>query len=329
MKRDQALANVRAALQRSVSAGESLLIVTDTRTETRVQEILVSAAETLRIPNEHMSSSVVPVPNAEPAADVAAAMVEHDVVVVATSVPIAHTEAVREANASGTRFVSMDGINFDMLAGGGAGADYEKIHELGLKLEQHWNQARHVRLASALGTEFEADVTGRESWRFDGSPFRADWFLLTGCAFPDGEVGIAPLEGSANGIVVWDASVHWLGLLDEPIRLTVEDGWVTSIDGGAQAVDLASRLDELNDRNSYYCPAEIAIGINPDARITGTMREDKKALGTVHIATGTNIDIGGTITAKSHIDGLIRTPTLWLDGKLIVDDGRIGPEVLS
>jgi aminopeptidase len=329
MNDERAIQNVRRAFERNVESGENLLIIVDTTTEAGVADILVTAADQLDIPSELVSSPVAAVPNAEPPADIAGAMLTHNVVVVATSVPIAHTEAVREATASGAHFISMDGITLEMLSGGGASADYSVVHELGVKLEQRWNEATHVRVKSELGTDLEADVSGRKSWRFDGTPFRADWFLLTGCAFPDGEVGIAPLEGSAQGTVVWDASVHWLGLLDAPIRLTVKDGWVTEIEGGLQAQQLAERIADLDDPASYYCPAEIAIGINPDAQITGTMREDKKSLGTVHIATGTNIDIGGTVVAKSHIDGLLRQPSLWMDETLIVDRGRIATEGLQ
>jgi leucyl aminopeptidase (aminopeptidase T) len=146
---------------------------------------------------------------------------------------------------------------------------------------------------------------------------------------PDGEVGIAPLEGSAQGTVVWDASVHSLGLLREPVRLTVEDGWVVRVDGGEQARELEEHLASLDDPNVYYCPAEIAIGINEAVRITGTMREDKKALGTVHIAVGTNVDIGGTITARTHIDGLLRRPSLWIDDRRVLDGGRLLVEAVA
>ena len=117
--------------------------------------------------------------------------------------------------------------------------------------------------------------------------------------------------------------MHSFGIVEEPIRLTVVDGFVTQIDGGGEAQQLARRLEELNDPNAYYCPAEIAIGINERARIIGTLREDKKKLGTVHIAIGTNKDIGGTISAAVHIDGLLDRPTVVMDGQTVVAEGQI------
>ena len=329
MKHQQAVANVARSLARNARPEDRVLIVLDSGMDPAVGEILAAAAEQRGLMHDVLSSAPAPAPNAEPDAKVADAFLRHDLIMLATSVPVAHTAAVRRADEAGARFIVMDGVSSDMLAAGAANADYGIVHELGLVLEQRWNKARHVRVSSEFGTDFEADVTGRESWRWDGTVFEAEWFSLTGCAFPDGEVGIAPLEGSGNGTVVWDASAHSLGLLRDPVRLVVENGWITAVDGGSQARELADRLAALDDQNSYYCPAEIAIGINEAARITGTLREDKKALGTVHIACGTNIDLGGTIAAKVHIDGLIRKPTLWMDDELIVDCGRLAPEVVA
>lgn len=98
------------------------------------------------------------------------------------------------------------------------------------------------------------------------------------CAFPDGEVGVAPDEGTTEGTVVWDTTVHGIDLLDEPIELTVEDGWVTDIEGGREADEFRETL-EAADENAWYCAAEFSIGINPDAEITGRMRTDKKGRG--------------------------------------------------
>jgi len=315
--------NVMRALERNSTAGERVLIAADTGTDLEIRNLLESAAAEHGLQVEVVAPAPADMPNAEPAPETADALERCDLVMLVTSVPISHTRAVRRAVEHGARIMAMDGITIDMLATGGGAADYAAMHELALVLEELWNEAAHVRVTSGLGMHFEADVTGRKSWRWDGYTFSADWYDLTGCALPDGEVGIAPLEGSANGTVIWDTSAHSLGLLREPVELIVEDGWVVDVKGGEQAREFADRLASLDDPASYYCPAEIAIGINEAARITGSMREDKKALGTVHIATGTNGDIGGTIEARTHIDGVIRRPSLWMDGRPIIEDGQL------
>jgi len=320
---EQAIVNLLGAFERNARAGDHIVIAADTGTDPDVRDAIVEAANRYGLEHELLSPAPVSSPNAEPDAETAAAFERADLLVLVPSVPISHTKAVTNAVASGARILVMDGATIEMLAIGGGAADYERMHGLGLVLERLWNDGEHVRVESAEGTDFESDIRGRLSWRWDGHTFGADWYDLTGCAMPDGEVGLAPLEGSAQGAVVWDASVHSLGLLREPVRLTVVDGWVTKIEGGEQAAQLDAHLASLDDPNAYYCPAEIAIGINEVARITGSMREDKKALGTVHIAVGTNSDIGGTISARTHIDGLLRRPSLWIDGRQIIDSGNL------
>ncbi len=53
------------------------------------------------------------------------------------------------------------------------------------------------------------------------------------------------------------------------------------------------------------------------------MMEDKKYWGSVHIAIGDNHIIGGTVTSELHLDGLLLRPTVELNGRIIVQDGRL------
>jgi leucyl aminopeptidase (aminopeptidase T) len=69
--------------------------------------------------------------------------------------------------------------------------------------------------------------------------------------------------------------------------------------------------------------AELGIGTNPGATITGAILEDEKAEGTVHFAFGTNTGIGGANQASVHIDGLVRDAMVELDGRAILRDGRL------
>jgi 2,5-dihydroxypyridine 5,6-dioxygenase len=322
---DRAIENVRLAFARNATRMDRVVIATDAGTPADVRDAIVEAARRFGFVGDPLLLAPPPVssPNAEPDAETAAALGDADYIVLAPSMAISHTAAVNNAVSAGARLLVMDGATVEMLAVGGGAADYEQMHERGLMLERLWNEGEHVRLTSVEGTDFEATIRDRESWRWDGYTFEADWHHLRGCAMPDGEVGIAPIEGSANGTVVWDGSVQSLGLLREPVVLTVKDSRVINIAGGEQAAEFARALTRLEDPASYYCPAEIAIGINDAARISGTMREDKKALGTVHIATGTNSDIGGTVSARTHIDGLLRKPSLWIDGRQVLDAGRL------
>jgi aminopeptidase len=69
--------------------------------------------------------------------------------------------------------------------------------------------------------------------------------------------------------------------------------------------------------------AELGIGTNPAARLTGNVLEDEKALGTIHLAFGTSLGIGGVNRSSVHIDGLVLRPTVELDGRMLMEDGTL------
>ncbi|HHX50174.1 MAG TPA: aminopeptidase, partial [Clostridia bacterium] len=68
---------------------------------------------------------------------------------------------------------------------------------------------------------------------------------------------------------------------------------------------------------------ELGIGLNDQAVLSGIVLEDEKVVGTVHIALGDNSTFGGTVEVASHLDGVLLKPTLWLDGRRILEKGRL------
>ncbi len=105
--------------------------------------------------------------------------------------------------------------------------------------------------------------------------------------WPFGECRVTPLEGTGEGRVVWDVCGHAPpGRYGQPVVLTVERGRVVKIEGGKEADGVRRYLETYGDENSYAAPAEISVGLNHKATIMGTVRNDKKALGTAHIAIG-------------------------------------------
>lgn len=99
-------------------------------------------------------------------------------------------------------------------------------------------------------------------------------------------------------------------VISEPIILEVEKGSVVSIEGGDQARKLQDFLSEVNDPNAYQV-AEIAVGMNPECRVTGNIIEDEGAYGTCHIALGNNnSSFGGLVDVPVHIDLLEWKPVI-------------------
>jgi 2,5-dihydroxypyridine 5,6-dioxygenase len=138
------------------------------------------------------------------------------------------------------------------------------------------------------------------------------------------ETNFSPVEDSALGIIVADASIPHLGIgmLVEPVRLVVQQGFITYIDGGAQAKVLSQNLAAQGDINVYNI-AELGVGFNPKARLCGRMLEDEGILGVVHIGIGTNITFGGKIKVKVHYDLLMHEATLIVDKETILEEGQL------
>ena len=93
---------------------------------------------------------------------------------------------------------------------------------------------------------------------------------------PDIEVNVVPVTGSAEGTIIVDASVPYLGIgiLDEPIVCSVRNGYIVEMTGGAQADFLRRHLESFADPHCFNV-AELGVGLNPNARLTGEMLEDE------------------------------------------------------
>ena len=69
--------------------------------------------------------------------------------------------------------------------------------------------------------------------------------------------------------------------------------------------------------------AELGIGTNEKAILTGEILEDEKIQGTCHVAFGASAGIGGTVQVPVHLDCIVMKPTVELDGEAIVRDGEL------
>jgi 2,5-dihydroxypyridine 5,6-dioxygenase len=307
----------------NVRPGESVLIVVDTETDALCWQALAAAGSAHGAAVTVALSRPVEAHGHEPPAAVAAAMFASDHVMLCTTRALAHSAAAKRCQLEGRTIFFMEEITPAMLSRGATLRDYEEMQELGRRVMEAWTRASTVHVSTDEGTDFRASVEGREGLFIAGKAFKSESLGMCSCAFPDGEAVIAPVEGSGNGVVVFDTTAHAVGRLREPMRLTVVDGVVVEIEGGPEAETWRRILEEQDDPESWKFPAEIAIGLNPKAQVTGSLREDKKLLGSCHMAVGTNADFGGTVKAKVHMDGLMRYPTVRLDDALAVEGGRL------
>ena len=131
-----------------------------------------------------------------------------------------------------------------------------------------------------------------------------------------------PAEEKAEGVYYIDGSLAGIGLIeDEPIEITIENGMAIKIEGGKQAKQFAEMIDRVGEKARNL--AELGVGTNYMAQIKGTVLEDEKVLGTIHLALGNNVSMGGTVNVGFHVDGIITNPTLKIDDFLLLDHGKM------
>ncbi|GAI96895.1 unnamed protein product, partial [marine sediment metagenome] len=137
------------------------------------------------------------------------------------------------------------------------------------------------------------------------------------------EANAAPLEDSANGILMIDVAAPTNILLDEPVKLTFEKGLIVKIEGNDNSVRLQKFLDKIEDKNIFRI-AELGIGLNPASTLTGkNYIEDESSIGTAHIGIGRNTSLGGKTLAKGHFDLIFNKPNIFFDNTCIMKNGKL------
>lgn len=252
----------------------------------------------------------------EPPLAVAEMMQKVDVVVCPTAKSLTHTDARRNAVKLGVRVGTMPGITVDAMARC-LSADYDKIIQLTEFVAQKMEGINTIRVVTEKGTDVTMPVKDRMVIRSTG--------VLRNKGesgnLPSGEVYLAPWEDHTNGRVVIDGSMAGIGMLTEPIVVDIVNGYAETITGGKQAQELIEMLDKTG--RDARAVAEFGLGTNYKAILTGLILEDEKVFGTIHIAFGNNITMGGRISVSSHYDGLVTQPDVYFDDVLIMKQGKL------
>jgi leucyl aminopeptidase (aminopeptidase T) len=320
------LRTIRIPLELNAKPGGKILIITDTRMDPVLWQAMAAAANEMRLEPTVAIMTPRRAHGYDPASPIVHAVRDPDIdlCIYLTSTALAHAPMTDQLLEAGKRFILMEELTPDMLLPGGpADADYVAMNELGNKVARVFTEGRRIRVQCENGTDLSAGIEGRPGRAFAAKVWARRPSGGGGCAFPDGETHICPVEGTGEGTVVFDLTAHSVGRLRDPIRLTVEKGMVTRIEGGAQASRWKEILEKDGDRNSYNCPAEIALGLNPNVTPTGVMRTDKKLYGASHIGVGDTVTLGGTCHAKLRLEGVIAKPVITVDGRIVAEGGRI------
>jgi aminopeptidase len=294
--------------------GESVLVITDIN-KRNIGYALWDAAKQLN--TEAMLIEIKPrsTNGEEPPPPLAEMMGNVNVVLCPTTKSLTHTNARKNANAKGARISTLPGITEDSMVRC-LSADYNKIAALSIKLKEILDPAKVIRVTSKNGTDITMPKEGRLA--------KADTGIVVNPGemsnLPAGETFLAPLEEKSNGVVVVDGAMAGIGMVKNKIKIVVKDGYATEITGGKEAEALVKLLEPHGQPGRNV--AEFGIGTNYKAKLTGLILEDEKVMGTIHIAFGNNFTFGGVVQVPSHLDGLVKNPTVEVDGKIIMKNGK-------
>jgi leucyl aminopeptidase (aminopeptidase T) len=300
-----------------IKNSERLLVLTD--------DLRLNIGKTLYEVGQELAkeSTMIVMPPAnvngqEPPREIAELMKQYDAVICPTTKSVTHTDAKRNACKAGVRVATMPGISEDIMART-LKADYNLIAKRTRKLSAILDKGKIAKITSELGTNLTMPIEGIKAISSTGLVLEKG----QGGNLPSGESFLMPEEGKSNGVVYIDAAVASIGKLKkgEFIRVEIKDGFATKMDGSPLADELWRILSKFGKAGLNV--AELGIGTNHAAQITGQILEDEKVMGTVHIAWGNNISMGGTFNVGVHIDGVFTKPTVYIDDLKIMEAGNL------
>jgi len=242
--------------------------------------------------------------------------------ITSASVVIIHTQDIfpyalrKKVATSGGRVLSLCAVT-DEIARRALAVDYPRLAKTTRAIAQLLAISKEMFISTPAGTELSLSINNQIVICLDGLATEAG--MIT--ALPAGVVATVPLGNAAEGTIVLDGSVSSLGLIKDPIVITVKEGRITKIEGGETAQKLEAILNraDLNAR----CLAEVGIGTNPKAIYTGLLIEDERVCGSAHVGFGRNVHLGGNIESNFHIDATLKSPTVYADQLLLVDKGSL------
>jgi len=208
-----------------------------------------------------------------------------------------------------TRLGHCPGVTLDMLTEGALALtveEHRRMQRFAKNLIKKLSRAAKVEITNPAGTDVSLSVKDR--------PFFTDTIIdletVKWMNLPTGEVIVAPVENSLEGILVCDMAIGGIGPVKTPVELTVGSGRVKNASSTNMQV-LKRVNDSLNTDKGSSIVGEFAFGINPKARFVEEFLEAEKMLGTIHVAFGNNSDMpGGKNHSENHMDFLVSKPTV-------------------
>lgn len=230
---------------------------------------------------------------------------------------------------AGCKVAHMPGIDLQVLEL--AEVDYSLLKANCEILALALAKGKHICIRSfdSQGSQYNLDIDLDPWIRL---PIISDGIIQKGSwgNVPSGETFIAPHENLANGEIVIDGSIPGCPIAKgEEIILYFCDGRM--VDWQPRDVPAAKHLEQFavkyakeNNDLGWNVLAEIGLGVNPMVKeVTGNALLDEKKFGSLHVAIGDNIDMGGLNKSIIHFDMVTLKPEVEIDGLSIMSDGQL------
>ena len=202
--------------------------------------------------------------------------------------------------------------------------------------ESLYKKTKSVRVSSKAGTDL--------TYQCGEYPVMTQWGYADERAHFDhwggGHIHTFPNEGSARGTVVLQPGdiviLPYCRYVADPVKLEIREGHIVKVEG---AMDAKLMRDWLEDGKSSaadrdpYAVSHLGWGMNPQAlwygiALHGDTPERHRAAartfpGNFLFSTGPNTQGGGKRSTRGHYDVPMRDCTVELDGRKVIEDGRI------
>jgi leucyl aminopeptidase (aminopeptidase T) len=205
----------------------------------------------------------------------------------------------------------------------GMAADYDEIFRVTRQVWEIARSAAEIHVTTRLGTDLRATFSPDRRWISSDGRYHEQgrWGNL-----PEGETFTAPLsvDGWLIGEEMGDHFAHKYGLFEEPARMRITGGRLTSVEMPGHAGLVAEIERYMGQHPNSSRVGEFAIGTNVGLKeIVGNFLQDEKFPG-VHIAFGDpyGFETGADWTCPSHVDVLASAATVEVDGRRIMEDGK-------
>ena len=217
----------------------------------------------------------------------------------------------------------------EILERGGSDPDLKERVKIGMKMMR---EAKEMRVTSSAGSDLTVSLEGAVvggGWGFTTTPGTiTNW--------PGGLCLAFPARKTTSGTLVLDRgdqNLTFKRYLESPVRLTIEDDYVTNIEGENLDAELMKAAIEVWDDPDAYATSHVGWGMNNQAKWAAMAHYDKGDhngteqrvyAGNFLFSTGAN-EIAKRYSL-GHFDLPMRNCTVSLDGKDVVVGGKlIGP----